>query len=61
MEKFELLELCIEFNYVFIMQIHRYSQVGQVAKRTQANPGKYFTYWVKRCYTLRFTMFYNVY
>jgi hypothetical protein len=50
MEKFELLELCIEFNYVFIMQIHRYSQVGQVAKRTQADPGKYFTYWAKIYY-----------
>jgi hypothetical protein len=34
MEKFELLVLCIESNYVFIMQIHRYSQVGQVGKRT---------------------------
>jgi hypothetical protein len=33
MEKFELLELCIESNYVFIMKIHRYSQVGQVVKR----------------------------
>jgi hypothetical protein len=56
MEKFELLELCIEFNYVFIMQIHRYSQVGQVAKRTQADQGKYFTYWAKRYYALRFTI-----
>jgi hypothetical protein len=37
MEKFELLRLCIESNYVFIMQIHRYSQVGQLAKRTQAD------------------------
>jgi hypothetical protein len=29
LESFELLEHGIEFNYVFIMQIHRYSQVGQ--------------------------------
>jgi hypothetical protein len=47
MEKFELLRLCIESNYVFIMQIHRYLQVGQIAKRTQANQNKYFTYWAK--------------
>jgi hypothetical protein len=28
LEMFELLEHGIECNYVFIMQIHRYSQVG---------------------------------
>jgi hypothetical protein len=32
------------------MQIHRYSQVGQVAKRTQADQCKYFTYWARFCY-----------
>ena len=44
LERFELLEHDIEFNYVFIMQIHRYLQVGQVAKGIQADQGKYFTY-----------------
>jgi hypothetical protein len=30
------------------MQIHRYSQVGQVAKGIQADQGKYFTYWATK-------------
>ena len=44
LERFELLEHGIEFNYVSIKQIHKYSQVGQVAKGVQADQGKYFTY-----------------
>jgi hypothetical protein len=28
LERFELLEYGIEFNYIFILQIHRYSQVS---------------------------------
>ena len=44
LERLELLEHGIEFNYVLIMQIHRWVQVGQVAKKIQADQGKYFTY-----------------
>jgi hypothetical protein len=28
----------------------------KVTKRAQADQGKYFTYWAKRCYVLRFTI-----